>query len=160
MNMILISLGGNLGKPEETLRAALKELAASHIRVAKLSPFYRAAPLPESTQPWFINAVAALETSMPPPRLMQLLFHIEQKFGRVREEKNAARMLDLDLLDYNGIILNESELTLPHPRMEARAFVLAPLRDIAPEWKHPVSDKTAAALLAGITGGQKVERIF
>ena len=100
------------------------------------SRFYNSAPVPASTQPWYVNAVAALETRLPPEDLLFLLHRIETELGRVRREKNAPRTIDLDLLAYDSLI-RESPPILPHPRLHERAFVLLPLAEIAPGWIHP-----------------------
>lgn len=166
--MILLGLGANLpspaGPPQATLLAALSELAQHNVRVVARSPFYRTAPVPVSDQPWFVNAVAVLDTALSPSELLGLFQEIERRFGRVRgPEKNAARSLDLDLLDYQGNIVSTPDLLLPHPAIHERAFVLLPLRDVAPEWRHPVFGKPVAKLIARLDekGGarQVIERV-
>jgi 2-amino-4-hydroxy-6-hydroxymethyldihydropteridine diphosphokinase len=153
--VILIGLGANLtspvGPPERTLRAALAEIESAGVRVLACSRFFRSEPVPPSDQPLFVNAVASLATELSPERFLARLHEIEAAFGRVRRERNEARTLDLDLLDYDGLIRGgDQALVLPHPRLDVRAFVLAPLADLAPEWRHPVSHRTAAELLAGL----------
>jgi 2-amino-4-hydroxy-6-hydroxymethyldihydropteridine diphosphokinase len=152
--MIYIGLGGNLpwkGEAvDKTIRAALLSLQEAGAGVKKTSPFYRTAPVPVSAQPWYVNAVAEIETPLNPQDVMALLLHTEQKFGRMRSEKNDARTLDLDLIDYRGLCLREGNVELPHPRLATRAFVLYPLRDIAPTWRHPVSGKNIDQLIAAL----------
>jgi 2-amino-4-hydroxy-6-hydroxymethyldihydropteridine diphosphokinase len=158
--MILIGLGGNLpsdiwGPPRRTLEAALGELAARGVQVAKLSRWYETAPVPVSDQPWFINAVAAVETSLPPRELLGLLHDVEESFGRLRRERWEARIIDLDLLAYNDLVLpdaaswqrQEGDILLPHPRLHLRRFVLEPICDIDPNWVHPVIGLSARRLL-------------
>lgn len=164
--MILIGLGGNLPSPvgsaAATLRAALQTFPEEKCFVKKVSPFFHAAPVPASSQPWFINAVAEIETELTPQKILEALLRIERKFGRVRDghtEKNAARTLDLDLLDVDGKIFSEGGLELPHPRLHERAFVLAPLALLAPHWVHPVSKKNVKALLADLPAGQNIARL-
>lgn len=145
----LISLGANIpshaGTPAQTLRAALKALAGRGVQITAVSPFYEYEAWPDPAEPSFINAVAALKTRLQPVALMALLHEVETAFGRTRSRPNAPRTLDLDLIDYAGQVLpglvGEGALTLPHPRAGQRRFVLEPLRDVAPHWRHPVSGK-------------------
>lgn len=157
--MILIALGANLpsaaGGPRETLEAALAQLEAAGVRVVARSRWYRTAPVPASDQPWFVNGVARVETALDPAALLTVLRRIEQAFGRQRTVLNAARSLDLDIIDYDGRVENTPELTLPHPRMQDRAFVLLPLAEIAPSWRHPTLGKTVETLISALPEGQK-----
>ena len=150
--MILIGLGANLpgadhSTPRDTLATALREIEAAGVTLVDRSSWYSSAPVPASDQPDYVNAVAALETDLPPGPLLTLLFEIESRMGRIRTERDAARVIDIDLLDYHGRI-DAGWPILPHPRMADRAFVLRPLQDIAPDWSHPVTGKGVAALLA------------
>ena len=160
--MILIAFGGNLdspehGAPRDTLAAALAVLAARGVRVVAQSRWYRTAPVPADDQPWYVNLVAQVETDLPPVALLAVLQAIERDFGRVRGARNAARILDLDLIDYDGRIVRTPDLVLPHPRLSERAFVLMPLRDVAPDWRHPQSDLSVSALIAALPPGQAIE---
>jgi len=159
--MILVGLGGNLptshGGPQATLEAALVALEASGVRVLQRSRFYRTAPVPPSGQPWFVNAVAAVATALGPAALLNLLLDIERRFGRVRGEPNAARTLDLDLLAYDDLVTGGDGPVLPHPRLAERAFVLLPLAEVAPEWRHPLTGRSAADLIAALPSGQTAE---
>jgi 2-amino-4-hydroxy-6-hydroxymethyldihydropteridine diphosphokinase len=110
-----------------------------------------------SDQPWFVNAVAAIETDLSPASLLMLLHRIELEFGRVRGVVNAPRLIDLDLLAYGRRISAEEVPILPHPRMDQRAFVLRPLADIAPDWRHPVSGLGLAALIARLPADQEIQ---
>jgi len=159
--MILIGLGANLpsrrfGPPERTLPAVLDQLDASGIAVTARSRWYKSAPVPVSDDPWYVNGVAALETLLSPSALLTRLLEVEMEFGRQRGLPNAPRTVDLDLLDYNGKVLNTAAgrnglaLSLPHPRMIGRAFVLFPLRDVAPAWKHPVTGESIDTLITGL----------
>ena len=149
--MILIALGANLpspeGAPRETLRRAVALLAARGLAVTARSRLFLTEPIPRSRQPWYVNQVVAVETQLPPEEVLALLLAVEHQFGRERGERNAARALDLDLIAYGDRQLDKPELVLPHPRMHERAFVLAPLADIAPGWRHPVSGESVEALL-------------
>ena len=151
--MILIGIGSNLAAPPSetplaTAQAALPALAGPHLQPALCSSWYASAPVPQSDQPWFVNAVALLSTDLEPDVLLSRMLDVEARFGRVRGERNAARTLDLDLLDYDGLIVDTPRLMLPHPRLHERRFVLEPLHEIAPSWRHPILDMTAAELLA------------
>jgi 2-amino-4-hydroxy-6-hydroxymethyldihydropteridine diphosphokinase len=162
--MILLGLGGNLdsvryGSPRRTLTAALAALDAEGVRVVGRSGWYRSEPVPASVQPWFVNAVASIATAIAPVPLLDLLQAVEARFGRVRGAVNAARMIDLDMLDYDGRIIASARLVLPHPRLAERRFVLAPLAELVPSWRHPLSGSTAAELLAALPAGQPVERM-
>ena len=133
MNTAYVALGANLGDPAATVLAAFGALAnISSSRVTQTSSLYRTAPVGITEQPEFINAVARLETSLPPETLLEELLDIEQRFGRIRGERNGPRTLDLDLLLYDDLELDLPRLTLPHPRLHLRAFVLLPLAEIAP----------------------------
>ena len=162
--MILIGIGSNLAAPPaktplETAQAALPALAAPHLQPIACSPWYESAPVPVSDQPWFINAVALIATELEPAALLKRLLDVETRIGRIRGERDAARTLDLDLLDYDGLIVDTAKLTLPHPRLHQRRFVLEPLCEIAPGWRHPLLGLSAAELLARLPAGQKVRRL-
>ena len=152
--MIFIGLGSNLasemGPPAATIEGALAQFTLYGITVVERSPFYESEPVPRSDQPWFVNAVARVETALSPDDLLMRLHAIEHSFGRVRRERNEARTLDLDLLDYDGLNRASERLILPHPRLHERAFVLKPLLDLAPSWRDPQSDRTAIELLAAL----------
>jgi 2-amino-4-hydroxy-6-hydroxymethyldihydropteridine diphosphokinase len=162
--VILIGIGSNLAaRPVatslETAQAGLSALAAPHLQPVGCSSWYESAPVPASDQPWFVNAVALIASDREPQALLEWMLAVESRFGRVRGEPNAARTLDLDLLDYDGLIIESPVLTLPHPRMIERRFVLEPLCEIAPGWRHPISNQTAAELLARLPPGQPVRRL-
>jgi len=167
--MILIGIGSNLpsdyGPPRETCAAALEALAQEPLTVVARSRWYRSAPVPLSDQPWFVNGVAAVETGLDPVALLAVLHRLEAAYGRPPPEAragtpNAARTLDLDLLAYDAAIREGPEPPiLPHPRMAGRAFVLLPLREIAPDWRHPASGETLAALIEALGGDSIVQPI-
>jgi|UniRef100_A0A7C5EPJ0 2-amino-4-hydroxy-6-hydroxymethyldihydropteridine diphosphokinase len=144
-----VGLGANLGEPEKQLTEALARLAAAEeVEVLKVSGFYRNPPLGPPGQPWFVNAVAKVRTRLSPEELLRVLKNIEQAMGRVTRERWGPREIDLDLLLYNGEVLSGPDLTVPHPEMQHRGFVLVPLAEIAPLAWHPVLKKTAAELEA------------
>lgn len=131
-----VAIGSNLGNPKITVEEAIDTLAALRGSLLKaMSSLYRTAPVGLKHQPDFINAVVALDTRLAPLDLLDELFAVEARFGRIREPdslRNAPRTLDLDLLLHGDRVFNDERLTLPHPRMHERAFVLAPLAEIAP----------------------------
>lgn len=152
--MILIALGANLpgpdgASPRATCEGALAAMPARGIAVEAVSRWYRSAPVPPSDQPDYVNAVAAVATARPPRALLDALLEIEAAAGRRRGEANAARSLDLDLIDYGGRVCGPVDgLVLPHPRAHLRAFVLCPIADVASGWRHPVSGRSVAELIA------------
>lgn len=149
MNTAYVALGGNLGDPAATVLAAFAALAnLPESRVTHGSSLYRTAPVGFADQPEFVNAVAELETTLAPEALLDALFDIEERFGRVRAQKNGPRTLDLDLLLYDDQFIELPHLTLPHPRLHLRAFVLQPLAEIAPQLAIPGRGTVAAWLPA------------
>ena len=163
---VFIALGANLdhpvyGAPRQALEAALDELGRHGVVVRQVSPWYRTAPVPASDQPWYVNAVAEVETDLVADALLMRLHEVEDAFGRVRTVPNAARLIDLDLVDFQGEIAagGPGRAILPHPRMESRAFVLRPLADLAPDWRHPRTGVSIQALLAALPADQAIERL-
>ena len=163
--MILIGLGGNLtsqehGPPRATLAAALQALEAKGARTLRRSPWYESAPVPPSGQPWYVNAVAEVESALSPEALLAALLAVEAGLGRVRGARNASRTVDLDLLDYRGLVTGPGEKPeLPHPRLHERAFVLLPLRDLAPGWRHPACGSPVDALIEALGETGPIRRL-
>jgi len=159
--MILIALGASIpsrvGMPAQTLHAAIAEFERAGVRASAVSSFYETQAWPEPRDPAFVNAVASIETSLAPVALLAILHQIERDFGRVRSPRNAPRTLDLDIVDYDGRI-EGGPPTLPHPRIESRGFVLIPLRDVAPAWRHPVSHRSVAELIAALPDESRAAR--
>jgi len=156
--MILIALGANLpaddgATPLETCERGVRRLAGlPGLRLAARSTWHKTAPVPPSGQPDYINGVVRLEGKADPAALLAALQAIETAFGRVRSVANAARTLDLDIIEMNGLVRAAPDPILPHPRAHLRPFVLAPLLEVAPDWVHPVLGLPARALLVA-TGG-------
>ncbi|MBQ8417751.1 MAG: 2-amino-4-hydroxy-6-hydroxymethyldihydropteridine diphosphokinase [Phascolarctobacterium sp.] len=146
MSTVYIALGSNLGDREENLRTALKHLEAKGVRVVKVSTFIETEPYGVTDQPGFVNAVCQVATELPPLELLRLLLSIEQEMGRVRLRRWGERNIDLDLLLYEDTVLESEELTLPHPDMHNRDFVLLPLAELAPEVVHPLLGKNIFSL--------------
>ncbi len=162
--MILLGVGANIpsnfGLPRATCGAALAALSRAGVKIAACSSWWNSAPVPASDQPWYVNAVAAVETGLGPAELLALLLRIERAFGRTRSTANADRTLDLDLLDYRGRVSKDTEgPRLPHPRMEGRAFVILPLLEIAPDWRHPATGLSAERLAGALPPGQAIFRL-
>jgi 2-amino-4-hydroxy-6-hydroxymethyldihydropteridine diphosphokinase len=144
-----VGLGANLGDPRRQLVQALAGLAAAdEVEVLQVSAFYENPPLGPQNQPWYVNAVAKVRTRLGPEDLFRVLTQVEAALGRARGERWGPRLIDLDLLLYDGDTIRTPELAVPHPEMHRRAFVLAPLAEIAPEAWHPVLKKSAGELLA------------
>lgn len=150
---IYIALGANVpgpaGSPRATLEAALARLEAAGVKIARRSRWYRSPAWPDPADPEFVNAVAEVETALTPPALLALLHEVEAALGRIRAAANAPRAIDLDLLDHRGAV-EAGPPALPHPRLHRRAFVLLPLAEIAPGWRHPVSRRAIGDLIAAL----------
>ncbi len=154
--VILIAIGANLphpvyGRPLTTCRAAVDALKTRNISKINCSRWYESAPVPVSDQPWYVNGVARLWTELEPGPLMTLLHEVEADFGRSRGVVDAARVLDLDLLAFGELVSKPGDWPcLPHPRLAERAFVLLPLADLVPDWRHPTLGRTARDLAAAV----------
>lgn len=140
-----LGLGANLdskfGTPPETLEKTIDAIKERGIKVLAVSPLYKTAPVPLNDDPWYHNQVICIKTKLSAHDLLRELNQIEAEFGRVRTEKNAPRVLDLDILTFGEYLLHDNDLSVPHPRMTERAFVLYPLKDLEPDWRHPMTGK-------------------
>ncbi|MFZ3072912.1 MAG: 2-amino-4-hydroxy-6-hydroxymethyldihydropteridine diphosphokinase [Thermodesulfobacteriota bacterium] len=158
---VFISIGSNVGDRAENLKEAVRMLAEDpeKIRLIKESSFYETSAWGKTNQRDFFNCAVEIETSLSPGALLDFLKEIEKKFGRTPEGRWAERPIDLDIVLYGGEVLEEEGLTIPHPYAHERAFVLAPLAEIAPKAVHPVFGKTIAELASSVKDTLKVSRI-
>ncbi len=147
MKITYLGLGSNLGDREANLRAALERLSGPGLRVLRVSPVYETEPVGYADQRSFLNLVAEAETELFPKQLLSRIAVIERALGRVRNMRNGPRTIDIDILLYGSAVVRSTELEIPHPRMAERRFVLAPLADLAPELRHPVTRKTVRQML-------------
>lgn len=161
-----IGLGANLqhpvhGSPRQTLTAAIEALHAAGLEIMHRSSWYESAPVPLADQPWYVNGVVSVHSDHDAADLLAILHEVEATFGRVRSVANAPRVVDLDLLDHRGEIrpATAGNPVLPHPRMHERGFVLLPLQEIAPEWRHPASGRPVAELVATLPADQITRRM-
>ena len=154
---VIVALGGNMagdfGSSEALLEAALAGLAEAGLPILLRSSWWRSAAWPDPSDQEYRNGVVLVEAQLSPQALIRTLFMLENEFGRMHSVRNAPRTLDLDLIAHGRIVSDDPELTLPHPRAHERLFVMGPLAQIAPEWRHPVLGRTAAELAASATVG-------
>jgi 2-amino-4-hydroxy-6-hydroxymethyldihydropteridine diphosphokinase len=154
-----LAVGSNLGDRKGYLKNAIQALQQRGIKVSRVASIYETEPKGLKTQPWFLNTVALCHTDCDPSRLLEVCLTIERENGRIREQSNEPRTLDIDIIFYADRVINEAELTIPHPRFSERLFVLVPLAEIAPDFVDPVSGKSIAALLNECTDPAAVRRI-
>lgn len=144
------NLGLNLGDREANLRQAVRRLESDEIRVTRRSSLYETAPQELLDQPWFLNAVVEIETSLFPMQLLSRVREIEREMGRQRVTPKGPRNIDIDILFYGRAVIATPQLEVPHPRIAQRRFVLEPLAEIAPDFRHPIIGKTALEMLAAL----------
>lgn len=154
--MILLALGSNLGQREEYLAQARTVLAMFDVAILKASHVVETPALmpqgaPEDWNIPYLNQVLLVETYLAPMDLLSVVKHIEADLGRKPTSRWAPREIDIDILAYDDVLMVEEQLTLPHPQMDVREFVLKPLMEIAPEWRHPIYGKSAQELLEGLS---------
>lgn len=157
-NLVYLSLGSNVGDREKHLRDAIRKLETVG-RVVAVSPFYETEPVEFTNQAWFLNCALGLETGKTPEQLIAALLHIEKQMGRQRSQRKGPRMIDLDILLFGDLVVKLPALTIPHPAMHQRRFVLEPLAEIAPQAEHPVLKKTVRGLLDVLPSGQTVRKL-
>lgn len=157
MEIAYLSLGTNLGDRIGNLRAAITRLRTVG-GIRSVSSVYETEPLEFVDQPWFLNAVVAIETPLAPRLLLQRALEIEREMGRERTIAKGPRLIDIDILLFGGKVVNEADLDIPHPGMHRRRFVLEPLAEIAPDVRHPVLNKTALELLRELHEPSAVRR--
>jgi 2-amino-4-hydroxy-6-hydroxymethyldihydropteridine diphosphokinase len=153
-----LSLGSNVGDRQGHLRDAVAKLQAIG-RVASVSSFYETEPVDFTEQAWFLNCAVSLKTTNTPEQLMAAILQIEQEMGRQRIQPKGPRIIDIDLLLIGDQIIDSPALTVPHPAMHQRRFVLEPLAEIAPAVRHPVLKKTILELLHALPAGQEVRKL-
>ncbi len=159
MNKVYLLIGGNEGNRflhMQQVRANIEHICGA---IEQVSSVYQTAPWGKSDQPDFLNQALLIDSSLLPHELLNAILSIEKKMGRIRTVKNAARIIDVDILFYNREIISEPDLKIPHPRIAERRFVLAPLNDIAPEYVHPVLGKTVQMLFRECTDTLAVKKI-
>jgi len=162
-SLAYLSLGSNVGDRAANLREAISHLGTLG-KVVSVSSFYETEPVEFTDQAWFLNCAVTLETTQTPERLIAALLDIEQKMGRVRNREKGPRTIDLDILLFHDgtagdAILDSPELTIPHPAMHQRRFVLEPLAEIAPDARHPALEKAVHELLTALPPGQAVRKL-
>jgi len=155
---IVVALGSNLagahGSSEALLETALARFAAAGLKLRARSRWWRSAAWPDATGPEYRNGVALVESAEGPQPVLARLLAIEETLGRRRGARNAPRTLDLDLIAHGRLVMDAPGLVLPHPRAHERRFVMGPLAEVAPAWRHPVSGRTAAELAAAAEVGR------
>jgi len=158
LKKIYLGLGSNVGDRRATLDRGLEALNTPDLRILRVSPIYETEPQGLREQEWFLNLVAEAETSLFPRQLLQRIRRVEREFGRKRTVPNGPRTLDIDILFFARSIIQSADLQVPHPRYSERRFVLAPMADLAPDWRDPQSGRSMRVLLDDLQG-QKVRRV-
>jgi 2-amino-4-hydroxy-6-hydroxymethyldihydropteridine diphosphokinase len=157
MKTVYLSLGSNVGNREEMLQQAVRLLASADFRITRMSSVYETEPQDVRSQPWFLNMVLEAETTLFPRQLLRRIQKVEQQLGRKRLAPKGPRTIDIDILLFKNAVIDTAGLTVPHPRMAERRFVLEPMTELAPDLRHPVLRRTMRELLGEIRG-QAVRR--
>jgi 2-amino-4-hydroxy-6-hydroxymethyldihydropteridine diphosphokinase len=158
LTSVYLSLGSNLGDRAEYLRRAIEALDQAGVRVLRVSRVRETEPVDVTDQPRFLNLVVEAETDLAPGELLARTQAIERELGRVRTRPKGPRTIDIDILLYGSLVAETPELSVPHPRMAMRRFVLEPLAELAPDLRHPVTQETAREMLAAVLGTERLER--
>ena len=158
MKTVYLSLGSNMGDRETMLQAAVRELESPRLHIRRTSPIYETEPMDVPGQPWFLNQVVEAETDLFPLQLLHRTANVEVQLGRRRLTPKGPRAIDIDILLFGNAVVTTPKLEIPHPRFRLRRFVLAPLADLAPDLRDPVTRKTIRELL-GELRGQAVRKI-
>jgi 2-amino-4-hydroxy-6-hydroxymethyldihydropteridine diphosphokinase len=148
LKRLYLSLGSNIGDRVAQLKSAIERLTADGIAVTECSPIYETEPVDYTDQSWFLNQVACAETALFPMQLLARVERIEREMGRVRSVPKGPRTIDIDILFFGNAVVETERLQIPHPSLAERRFVLAPLADLAPELRHPVTHRTVREMLA------------
>ncbi len=157
---VFLGLGSNLGNPKENILRAIQQLQLlPNTKLLNQSSLYRTEPFGKTDQSWFLNSVVQILTDFSPQELLFSLMALERGMGRMRIEKWGPRIIDLDILYFDDLVLNEEELKIPHPGISERDFVLVPLNEIAPDYIHPYLHKTNKQLLEELPEPQQVEKL-
>jgi 2-amino-4-hydroxy-6-hydroxymethyldihydropteridine diphosphokinase len=156
--IVYLSLGSNLGDREANLRAAIEELKEFG-KVAAVSSFYETEPVEVTAQPWFLNCAVKFDTEKMPRQLISAILAIEQGMGRQRKQQKGPRTIDIDILFFGSSIIDIPSLTVPHPHLHERRFVLEPLVEIAPDVRHPIFKHTVRELRDALPAGQTVKKL-
>ncbi len=158
MKTVYLGLGSNVGEREEMLQAAIDRLHSPELRIKRVSSVYETEPQGRRNQRWFLNLVAEAETDLFPRQLLGRIAKIERQLGRRRMLANGPRTIDIDILFFGGFTVETRDLTVPHPRLAERRFVLAPMVELAPDLRDPVTRRTMRELLPA-TAGQEIRKV-
>lgn len=159
MKRVYLSLGSNLGDRRAHLEEALAKLAAREVTVVRVSSFYKTEPVDFRPQPWFLNCVVEAETELMPLRLLQTLQRIERALGRKPGITKGPRPIDIDILLYENLVVRSTTLTIPHARLADRRFVLVPLRELVPNLRHPLTQRSVVDMLTDTRDSSQVVRV-
>jgi 2-amino-4-hydroxy-6-hydroxymethyldihydropteridine diphosphokinase len=158
LKLVYLGLGANMGDREASLKTALYQLDAPDFRLRRVSSFYETEPIGFLAQPWFLNLAAEFETDLLPEQVLHRMQKVERDMGRVRTIANGPRTIDIDILLYGNVVVTTGELEIPHPRYRERRFTLAPLAELDPDLTDPMTGRTMAEMLAGLSG-QSIRKI-